>query len=66
MQGPGKLYFQLKEPMVEDYVRFQFTCIDHDLAMLAVLDPDLGLVSSADSNLFARGRMANSPKTVLQ
>lgn len=65
MHGPGKLYLQLELLTVEDYVRFQFTCTDHDLATLTVPDPDLGLVSSANSSLFALGRMANSLKTVL-
>lgn len=66
MHRPGKLYFEIELAMVEDYVRFQFTCTDPDLATLTVPDPDLGLVSSADSSLFALGRTAKSLKTVLQ
>lgn len=60
LQWPGKGYFQLKLPTVKDYIKFQFTCTEHDPAMLAVLDPDLGLVSSTDSSLSALVRMANS------
>lgn len=60
MHGPGKLYFQLEEPKVEDYIRFQFAGTDNDPATLTVPDSDLGLVSPVDLSLFALGRMANS------
>lgn len=41
-------------PGVKHYIKLQFTCAERDLAMLAALDPDLGLVSSTDRSLSAR------------
>lgn len=54
IRRPGKEHFQLKMPGVKHYIKFQFTCTERDLATLAALDPDLGLVSSTDRSLSAR------------